>query len=67
MMRMKAEKKKGKGVDKIQGEAGNVGQVYVLICIIIIIAGALIIVILKIQLFPDQKIIAFNPLPQQVH
>ena len=60
MMRMKAEKKKGKGVDKIQGEAGNVGQVYVLICIIIIIAGALIIVILKIQLFPTHTNVLFS-------
>ena len=42
------------------------GNLYVLICMVIIVTGAVIIVLIKINLFPNEKITTFVPLSQKV-
>ena len=41
-------------------------NLYVLIAMILVVVLAVVCVILKLVLFPDQKVITFIPLPQQV-
>ena len=59
-------RKEEEEVKKQKEKQAMLDNLYVLICMIIIMTGAVIIVVLKIQLFPDERIISFIPLPQQV-